>query len=78
MVEFNLWTEALIFGLVFAPMILIPCVLVALMGRKMIDQLGLYPSNTPIIQMSILWRLVGIELVTFCCLIGFFQFFSGK
>ncbi len=78
MVAFDLWKEAFIFAIVFAPIIIIPCVLVALMGRKMIDQLGRYPTQTPIIQMSIFWKLVVVEIITFFCLIAFFQFFSAN
>ena len=76
MVEFDLWKEAFIFAIVFAPIIIIPCVLVALMGRKMIDQLGMRPTQTPIIQMSIFGKLVAIEVVTFICFYAFLQFFS--
>ena len=78
MVEFDLWSQALIFALVYVPIVLVPCVLVCLMGRKMIDQLGMHPSQTPIIQMSIFWKLVSVEIITFTCLIGFYQFFSSK
>ena len=78
MVAFDLWKEAFIFAIVFAPIVIIPCILVAIMGRKMIDQLGLRPTQTPIIQMSIFWKLVMIEVVTFLFLIAFFQFFSAN
>ena len=78
MVEFNLWKETFIFAMFFCPIVIIPCVLVALMGRKMIDQLGLYPSKTPIIQMSIFYKLIFIEVITFLSLVVFYHFFSGK
>jgi hypothetical protein len=78
MVEFDLWSQALIFALVFIPIIIIPCVLVCLVGRKMIEELGMRPSQTPIIQMSIFGKLVAIEVVTFALLIGFYQFFTSK
>ena len=78
MVEFNLWKEAFMFAAIFAPLIIVPCVLVLIIGRKMINQLGTFPTQTPIIQMSIFWKLVVIEVVTFICLIGFLQFFTSK
>lgn len=77
MVEFDLWSQAFIFAVVFIPIIMIPCILVCLIGRKMIDQLGMFPSQTPIIQMSIFGKLVLIEIVTFGLLLGFYQFFTA-
>ena len=38
MVEFDLWRETFIFGSIFAMIVLIPCVLVTLIGKKMIDR----------------------------------------
>ena len=78
MVAFDLWREAFIFAAVFAPLIIVPCILVMIMGRKMINQLGTYPTKTPIIQMGIFWKLVVTEALTFTCLIAFFQFFTSK
>ncbi len=74
MVKFNLWIEGFIFVGVFSVIIIVPCVLVALMGVKMIHQLGQYPTRTPVVQMSILFKLVMIEAVTFLCLSGFYFF----
>ena len=76
MIPFNLWTESFIFASVYAVIILVPCVLVAWIGRKMIRQLGQYPSKTPAIQMSIFIQLVAIEVATFTLMIGFFRTFE--
>ena len=78
MVEFNLWIESFIFGIIYSIIIVIPCILVALMGRGMIDRLGTWPSQTPVIQMSILLRLVFLEIMTFACLILFYHIFAGR
>lgn len=78
MVEFDLWKESLIFALVYGVVLGVPCTLVALLGRKFIERLGTYPSQTPAIQMSILVQLIVIEVITFSCLIGFYHMFSGK
>ena len=78
MIEFNLWYESFIFAFVYAIIIIVPCVLVALLGRNMINQLGHYPTRSPIIQMSIFAKLMAIEIMTFACLIGFYHFFNGK
>ena len=71
MIPFNLWSESFIFAVIFTFIVLVPCVLVMLMGKKMIQQLGRYPSKTPAIQMSIFVQLVVIEIVTFTLLTGF-------
>ena len=78
MVEFNLWGESFIFFLIFSMIMIIPCVFVALMGRKMIDRLGQYPTKTPIIQMSIFFPFVATVAITFFFLIGFYHMFEGK
>ncbi len=78
MIEFGLWKEAFVFIFAFSLIIIIPCVLVALMGRKMIDQIGRYPTKTPVIQMSIFIQLIVVEVVTFFSLYGFYQFFLGQ
>jgi hypothetical protein len=76
MVEFNLWIESLIFGSIFSVIVIIPCVLVTILGKKMIYELGQYPTKTPVIQMSILFQLIVVEILTFICLLGFYNFFS--
>lgn len=75
MTEFNQWGEIFYFSLFFAPIILVPCALVALIGRKVIDKIGLHPTKTPAIQMGMVWWLILIELVTFALLIAFYLFF---
>jgi hypothetical protein len=77
MIVFDYWWEALIFGTVFGSIIIIPCFLVAMIGRKMIDQMGQYPSKTPFIQMSIFYKLVLIEVFAFTLLLLFYHFFSA-
>lgn len=66
MVEFTEWFEAGVLIGIFAFFIVVPCVLVTRMGLKFIYELGCYPSRTPIIQMGIFYKLLGIETLTFC------------
>lgn len=75
MIEFNLWRESFIFGIVYFFVIAIPCVLTLLMGWKVIYQLGHYPTKTPIILMRTLWPFVGLVVVTFGMLLGFYLLF---
>ena len=76
MVIFNLWTEAFIFSLIYSTVIIVPCILIAMMGKKLIDDLGRFPSNAPFIQMGVVYKLIFVELITFSLLIGFYFVFS--
>ena len=76
MVLFNMWGESFIFLSVYALIILVPCGLITIIGKKMINELGRYPSRSPSIHMSIFMKLVVIEIMTFACLLGFFKIFS--
>jgi len=75
MVIFDLWTESLIFTAIYAALVIVPCFLIAMIGRKMIERLGQYPSQAPAIQLSIFLKLVVIEIISFTCLIGFYHIF---
>lgn len=76
MVEFTMWYEALIFFLIFATIVLVPCVLCALLGLKMIDRLSMYPSKTPVISLKIFIPLLLIEAATFGCFVAFYNVFA--
>jgi len=76
MIAFDLWIESFIFFSIYSVIIIVPCVLVALLGRKMIDQMGQYPTQAPVIQMGVLFKLVIIETVTFISLITFYNVFA--
>ena len=78
MVEFDLWKESFIFALIYSVFILIPCVLVVLLGRPMIERLGRWPTKTPIIQISVFLKLMLLEAFTFAGLIVFYLFFTSK
>jgi len=78
MVPFELWGVSLIFCSIYAVIIIIPCILVAHLGRGMINEVGRWPTKTPAIQMKVLWKLVILEVLTFFGLIAFFQFFISE
>lgn len=63
----------LIFVGVFFVCIAIPCVGVAWLGKNMLNRLGRYPSKTPAIQLSVAFKLVIIEIVSFTLLLTFFK-----
>ncbi|MGE0269563.1 MAG: hypothetical protein AB7S78_14025 [Candidatus Omnitrophota bacterium] len=72
------WIFSLVFCAVFAVIVLVPCVIIAIYGRKVIEKMGQYPSQIPVIQMQIFMPLIILGAVTFASLIGFYNVFSGK
>lgn len=62
-----------IFLVIFFVLIAIPCVGIAWLGTKMINQLGRYPSKTPAIQMSIVLKLTVLEIGSWTMLLLFFK-----
>ena len=76
MVQFNQWFEGLIFFLVFSSVIVIPCVFLAVIGRKMAKDLGQYPSKTPEIVLKSFPSVVGLSLMAFAGLFIILLVFS--
>ena len=70
------WRVALIFIGLFFVIIAGPCFAVTVMGYKTIEEMGRYPSKTPFIQMSIFWKLVALEVLSFIFIIVFYHIFS--
>ena len=73
-------SDAILGGIIlvclFLVVIGIPCVGIAIVGRQLIYQLSHFPSKTPAIQMSILFKLVIIEIVGFTLLLTFYHILS--
>ena len=76
MIAFDLWIESLIFAAVYAVCILVPCAFVAILGRRTIEELGRWPTQTAAIQMKVCLKLIFLEIGTFLCLIGFYHVFA--
>ncbi|MBF0479853.1 MAG: hypothetical protein HQL26_10255 [Candidatus Omnitrophica bacterium] len=76
MVDFNLWHESFLFGIFYFFIVLIPCVLITLLGRKLIYKLGHYPSRAPEFLVGIFWPFVSIMVFTFVLLVGFYRIFE--
>lgn len=72
------WMYSLIFIGVFAVIVLVPCVIIALMGRKAINEMGRYPTRIPLIQSKMMMPLILVDMVTFALLVGFYNVFSGQ
>ncbi len=77
MVPFDLWGESFTFSVIYSFIIVVPCILVAFMGRKMLNQLGRYPTKAAAILTGISVKLFFLEAITFTLLIGFYHFFGG-
>lgn len=72
------WMYSLVFVAVFAVIVLVPCVIIALMGRKAINEMGRYPTRIPLIQTKMMMPLLVVDVVTFALLVGFYNVFSGQ
>ena len=62
-----------IFAAIFFVLIAVPCVGVAWLGTKLINELGRYPSKTPAIQLSIVLKLTVLEIGSWTMLLLFFR-----
>ncbi len=74
---FEYWYEGVIFIFIFLFIITIPCIGISIIGSRMINQLGRFPSKTPAIQLSIFFQFVLLMIITFTFLIVFYHFFSS-
>lgn len=74
--NFEYWNEGLIFILCFLVMVGFPCLMVALLGPKLIDEIGTWPTRTARAQMKMVLPLFIVEIVSFGMLAVFFQIFS--
>ena len=73
---FRYWTEGLIFIAAFLVIMAVPCFGAAWMGTKLINDLGNRPSKSASIQMAMIWKLIGLMIVSFTLLVVFFHIFS--
>lgn len=73
--HYEYWHQGLLVIVMFAVLMAVPCLGVALIGYRLINKLGRYPSKTPEIQMSICLKLFVIEFISFGMIYVFFKFF---
>lgn len=64
---------AVIFVGIFFLLITIPCIGVSWLGSRLINKLGTYPSKTPAIQMSIIFKLIFLQVVSWTLILLFFK-----
>ena len=74
--HFQYWTEGLIFIGVMLFVVGVPCVAVAILGTRLIDHIGQYPTKSARLQMGVCVQLLVVQVVSFLMLAAFFKVFS--
>lgn len=74
--KFQFWHEGFLFIGLFMLMVGVPCFLTALLGVRLIENLGQYPSRSARMQMGVCLQLLLVEIFTFLILALFFHVFS--
>lgn len=74
--KFSYWHEGLIFCMVFLVVIAVPCVLIAFLGSRLIENLGQYPTRGAKAQLEMALPLLGTMFFSFGMLVVFYKFFS--
>ncbi len=67
------WLEGTIFVIVFSILIITPCIGLLMIGNKMLNDMGNFPSKAADIQMGIIWKVILIDAVTFIFLAAFLK-----
>ncbi len=73
---FPLWVEGLTFIVMFFFVIGFACFWVALLGSRMINDIGNHPTKSAQLQFTTAWKLMLIELVAFALLVAFYMIFN--
>jgi hypothetical protein len=74
--HFQYWTEGVVFIGLMLFVVGVPCVAVALLGTKLIDHIGQYPTKSAKLQMGVCLQLLAVEIISFLVLAVFFKIFS--
>lgn len=75
--HFQYWTEGLTFIGIMLFIVGVPCIAVSILGTKLIDHIGQYPTKSARLQMSVCVQLLAVEIVSFLMLAAFFKVFSN-
>ena len=74
--KFQYWHEGFVFIGLFLFMVGLPCVVTAILGTRLIDNLGQWPSKNARLQMGVCVQLLLVEIFSFFMLAIFFHIFS--
>ena len=69
---------ALVFLLIWAALILIPCIAMGWLGYRLITKLGQYPSRTPLIQKSFMFPYIVVAVASMTAIIVFFKILTAE
>lgn len=75
---FGYWREGLTFIALFLFVVGFACFWVALIGSRMINEIGNFPTQSSRIQFAAAWKLILVEILAFSLLLMFYIFFNLK
>jgi hypothetical protein len=74
--RFIYWNEGLVFIGILTFIVGVPCFAVAMLGTRLINHIGRYPTKSARLQMGICIQLLVLEIFSFFLLALFFHVFS--
>ena len=74
--QFQYWHEGIAFVGLMLFVVGVPCVAVSVLGVRLIEHIGQYPTKSARLQMSVCVQLLVIEIVSFAILALFLHVFS--
>ncbi len=74
--QFEYWYQGFIFIGMILLIVGLPCTLTAIMGTRLIDEIGNRPSSSAHLHMGVCIKLLLVEIFSFGMLLLFFHMFS--
>lgn len=74
--KFSYWQEGLVFSIVFLVVMAVPCVLISILGTRLIYDLGQRPTKGAKAHMDLALPLIGTMILSFGLLVVFYKYFS--
>ncbi len=74
--HFQYWREGWVFIAAMFFIVGVPCVAVAVLGTRLINHIGRYPTKSAQLQMGVCIQLLLVEIFSFSMLAIFFHVFS--
>ena len=75
--HFQYWNEGLTFIALVLVIVGVPCTAVAILGTRLINAIGQYPTRSARLQIGICLQLLAVEIVSFLAFAAFFKVFAG-
>ena len=66
-----------VFLMIWAALILIPCIAMGWLGFRLITKLGQYPSRTPLIQKGIMFPYILVAVASMTAIMIFFRILTA-